>query len=164
MLTGSYTKSDFSIKISGDVSDFQALQKTIFKLMCLIEHYHPNNCEILKLFEGFYEKIDKAEKQSTSLQCTLGELLIIFNLLISLKEYLIADELDHVNLLLLEHILRNSVQGSNTKELHLIEALIGKKFIFNKMKSFIKYFEYEKVLTDYILTTSPLKNSYENTE
>lgn len=165
MLTGSYAKSDFSIRISGNVSDFQALQKTIFKVMLLVEHHlEYRNCEILELFKGFNEKVDKAVTLNFPLLSTLGELLIFFNLLISLREYLITDELDHINFLLLEHILKTSIQDPSTKEMHPLETLIGKKFIFNKMKSLIEDFEYEKVLADYIPITSPPKNNYENTK
>lgn len=154
MLTGVLLKDKKSIRISGDCSDLAALQQTIAKVIQLFHENQLADTEPARLFTDFQEKI-KTVGTST---CT--ELLIIFNLLLSLSDYLVTDLLDHVNLLLLENILQTTTNIHPTGDPIQKKGFIGKRFVFNNLKSFIEEFTHDKKLIDVIpMENKPMKPS-----
>lgn len=170
MLTGILLKDRKSICLSGDRSDLASLQQTIAKVTQLFHENKLANTEASQLFSNFQESITTSLYQkpssfvsaawknghsslpsSYSLTGSWTELLIIFNLFVSLSDYIITDASDKVNLLLLENILQNAASVDSPAGSLQRKHFIGKRFVFNNLKSFIKEFTYDRKLVNEVL-------------
>jgi|GEM_PF-1242450 len=155
MLTGFLAKDGISLHISGSVSDFQILQETISKIILLTQGDSLQETSVSQLFVDFSEKIKNASLRKVALPhqpesgfytftSTFMDAIFVLNLLISLSEYILTDELDEVNILLLTYLLKKAANNYEPKDSICIKDVIGEKFMFNNIKTFIMGFQYHE--------------------
>ncbi|MNL57449.1 hypothetical protein D3C87_1810140 [compost metagenome] len=65
------------------------------------------------------------------------ELLMVNGLLRSLADYVVMDELDDINLLVLEYLIRKAVLETDKEEVSRIQHYIGKRLVCLNIRSFL---------------------------
>ena len=152
MLKGYLFENGLGLRLSGDVSDLTALHCTIRKVVSVIVDYELRDTAVSNLLIDFLEKIERAysgtefteqlilqNKECThyGFGCSWMELLMVNGLLRSLADYVVMDELDDINLLVLEYLIRKAVLETDKQEVSLIQHYIGKRLVCLNIRSFL---------------------------
>lgn len=155
MLTGNFENKK-RIVISGDVLDLTTLKNTIQKTIELVDAYEVSNTDISKLFRHFFVRLEKALcAQGLMDQRCIGELklvyfgfnsswmelLILNNLLQGLSVYLVRDELDEINIMLLGYLCKQGIPEDKKRDASAISHHIHNSFSFTNIKQFINHFK-----------------------
>lgn len=157
MLKGCLFENGAGLELWGELSDLNTLHYTVRKMMSVVVDYELADTAASALLVGFLEKIEGAYsgrglKEQTAFQhtgytcygfvCSWMELLMVSSLLRSLADYTITNELDDVNMLLLEGMLRKAVSHPDRGDLSAVHHYIGKPFACRNIRHFIRHFNF----------------------
>ena len=157
MLKGCLFENGSGVKLLGELSDLKTLHHTVRKVMGVVVDYELSSTAASALLVDFLEKIEGAYsgrglKEQAVIQhtdytyygftCSWMELLMINSLLRSLADYAVTDELDDVNMLLLEHLIRKAVVHMDREDVSGIRHYIGKPFVCLDIRHFITNFSF----------------------
>lgn len=145
MLTGCLFENRVGVRILGDTSDLISLHKTVRKITVVIVDYELKDTSVSNLLVDFLENIEKAihrnQTVSDGFESSWTELLIISRLLRLLSGYVVTDELDEINMLLLEYIIGKTISPANEQEYTGLNNYIEQEFLCVNIKQFIKSFD-----------------------
>lgn len=145
MLTGCLFENRVSVRILGDTSDLISLHKTVRRITVVIVDYELNDTSVSNLLVDFLENIEKAIYKnltvSEGFESSWTELLMISRLLRLLSGYVVTDELDEINMLLLEYIIGKTISPANEQEYIGLNNYIEQEFLCVNIKQFIRSFD-----------------------
>lgn len=132
MLTGCLFENGVKVRIIGDTSDLISLHETVRKITVVTVDYELKDTSVSNLLVDFLEN---------GFESSWIELLMISRLLRLLSGYVVTDELDEVNMLLLEHIIRKTISPANEQEYTAFNNYIEQEFLCVNIKQFVKSFD-----------------------
>lgn len=155
MLTGNFENKK-RIVISGDVLDLSVLKNTIQKAIELVDTYETGNTDTSKLLRDFLARLEKAlcgqalnQNHVTTYKaveyCGFNsswmELVLLNNLLQVFSAYMLFDELDEVNLILLGYLCKQAIPADKQKDASAISNHIQNSMPYINIKQFINQFK-----------------------
>lgn len=132
MLTGCLFENGVKVRVIGDTSDLISLHETVRKITGVTVDYELKDTSVSNLLVDFLEN---------GFESSWIELLMISRLLRLLSGYVVTDELDEVNMLLLEHIIRKTISPANEQEYTALNNYIEQEFLCVNIKQFVKNFD-----------------------
>ncbi|WP_257668524.1 hypothetical protein [Parapedobacter tibetensis] len=144
MLKGTIAENDADIWVSGNMDDMEGLRRSLEKISKFLHESGFANQASFGVIADMEEQLNQWFRRvhgKPSTRCTvkvdLFELLALYGLMSSLFDYLVTDEIDEINKLLLVLILKNVSNQLPLGDRTTIQQFICKRFEFPDLRHFM---------------------------